>query len=59
MKVKKMKRLRILILALCVCLIAGVAETLNMVDAYGVGEDGTTVTSHTHCICGASYCNKT
>ena len=46
MKVRKMKRLRILILALCVCLIAGVAETLNMVDAYGEGEEGTTVTAH-------------
>ena len=48
MKVRKMKRLRILILALCVCLIAGVAETLNMVDAYGEGEEGTTVSAHTH-----------
>ena len=59
MKVKKMKRLRILILALCVCLIAGVAETLNMVDAYGEGEEGTTVTSHTHYICGDADCNRT
>ena len=59
MKVRKMKRLRILILALCVCLIAGVAETLNMVDAYGEGEEGTTVTSHTHCICGDTDCNRT
>lgn len=59
MKVRKMKRLRILILALCVCLIAGVAETLNMVDAYGEGEEGTTVTEHTHCICGDTACNRT
>ena len=59
MKVRKMKRLRILILALCVCLIAGVAETLNMVDAYGEGEEGTTVTAHTHCICGDTACNRT
>ena len=59
MKVRKMKRLRILILALCVCLIAGVAETLNMVDAYGEGEEGTTVTAHTHCICGDTNCTDT
>lgn len=52
MKVRKMKRLRILILALCVCLIAGVAETLNMVDAYG--EDH----NDSHCICGVSDCTK-
>lgn len=59
MKVRKMKRLRILILTLCVCLIAGVAETLNMVDAYGEGEEGMTVTAHTHCICGDTACNRT
>lgn len=52
MKVRKMKRLRILILALCVCLIAGVAETLNMVDAYG--EDHSN-----HCICGEANCTDT
>ena len=59
MKVRKMKRLRILILTLCVCLIAGVAETLNMVDAYGEGEEGMTVTAHTHCICGDTNCTDT
>ena len=51
MKVRKMKRLRILILALCVCLIAGVAETLNMVDAYGSEHSN-------HLICGDTTCTN-